>query len=271
MQLPPRPMSPGEPAREESQSSTQDSSSTEEPARVGMTIETPATSLAPSEAESTQPTTPSSAAPASTRSQATAPVKPFHRSNPSAVIIPAIPNIPLPTRPANAPTSNNSSAPANGTLRSSEPRSEKSDQVPEKPAVNDDDAPAQLEALKAAPEKAPPKSWADLVRAKPNPSSASMAFNPHPAQGNGAIASKAGSLSEALSFFNVNRQGEETRTAFLEPRGLVNTGNMCYMNSVGSCSLRYGSPSNFQVDTTGFSLLRSFLCFSGKNRQDGFT
>jgi len=48
--------------------------------------------------------------------------------------------------------------------------------------------------------------------------------------GTGGFAkANASSLAQALQAY---RPGTPDRLAFLEPRGLVNTGNMCYMNSV---------------------------------------
>lgn len=41
--------------------------------------------------------------------------------------------------------------------------------------------------------------------------------------------SNASSLAEALADFRI---ASGQKLAFLEPRGLINTGNMCYMNSV---------------------------------------
>jgi ubiquitin carboxyl-terminal hydrolase 10 len=37
-------------------------------------------------------------------------------------------------------------------------------------------------------------------------------------------------MAEALRAFRV---GHPEKLKFIEPRGLINTGNMCYMNSVG--------------------------------------
>ncbi|KAF2674020.1 cysteine proteinase [Microthyrium microscopicum] len=76
---------------------------------------------------------------------------------------------------------------------------------------------------------AAPKSWADLVRTKgpanvaPQPNSNGADVDSTPAQ------SKSTSLAEAIRAYNV-RSAE--KLSFLEPRGLVNTGNMCYMNSI---------------------------------------
>lgn len=52
------------------------------------------------------------------------------------------------------------------------------------------------------------------------------------AQMNGFAPAKSGSLADALSSYSVTESNEVAKIAFLEPRGLVNTGNMCYMNSV---------------------------------------
>ena len=40
------------------------------------------------------------------------------------------------------------------------------------------------------------------------------------------------SLAEILGKFGVRSQDSDSKVAFTKPRGLVNTGNMCYMNSV---------------------------------------
>jgi ubiquitin carboxyl-terminal hydrolase 10 len=44
-------------------------------------------------------------------------------------------------------------------------------------------------------------------------------------------------LAEALRSFNA--VSDSSRVTFLEPRGLINTGNMCYMNSVCCCPPLY--------------------------------
>ena len=79
-----------------------------------------------------------------------------------------------------------------------------------------------------APQRAAPKSWADLVRSKAA-AKQSTAASPQA----GALALTRGeSLAEALNSFGSNVDQYSEKIAFLEPRGLVNTGNMCYMNSV---------------------------------------
>lgn len=83
------------------------------------------------------------------------------------------------------------------------------------------------------PKKEAPKSWADLVRTMAPPKSTIAASEANVVtQTNGVTNTKTASLSEALSSYNVAEAREISKLAFLEPRGLVNTGNMCYMNSV---------------------------------------
>ena len=59
------------------------------------------------------------------------------------------------------------------------------------------------------------------------PSSAAIVDGGLPGLGNFAR-TNASSLVDALQDYNVSNR----KLSFLEPRGLVNTGNMCYMNSV---------------------------------------
>lgn len=82
-------------------------------------------------------------------------------------------------------------------------------------------------------------------------------------QTNGITNTKTASLSEALSSYSVAEARENSKVAFLEPRGLVNTGNMCYMNSV---SLIYAVELLSQLmataDTPNLSLLCAILYIS---------
>jgi ubiquitin carboxyl-terminal hydrolase 10 len=89
------------------------------------------------------------------------------------------------------------------------------------------------ETLKASPPpKAAPKSWAELLRAKNAP----VPVQAPPSVPNGVVATsgptppKSNSLSDVLASFSVDA---DKKVSFLEPRGLVNSGNICYMNSVG--------------------------------------
>jgi ubiquitin carboxyl-terminal hydrolase 10 len=97
--------------------------------------------------------------------------------------------------------------------------------------------------------KPPPANWADLLKkpaatapGKFNPvngtASSSTPVNGHSTDNvvgatNGSTSSftkaNASSVAEAIHSFHV---GLADQVSFLEPRGLINTGNMCYMNSV---------------------------------------
>ncbi|OAA39045.1 Peptidase C19, ubiquitin carboxyl-terminal hydrolase 2 [Beauveria brongniartii RCEF 3172] len=89
----------------------------------------------------------------------------------------------------------------------------------------------------------PPTSWAKLFAKTPVAAVVSInGDNEASHEANGAtfegdtdvltstLTSKANSIAEAIRSYKVG--GAEERTVFLEPRGLINTGNMCYMNSV---------------------------------------
>ena len=57
-----------------------------------------------------------------------------------------------------------------------------------------------------------------------------------PSPGKGApVASKNDSLADVLNSLGPDVENYADKIAFVEPRGLVNTGNMCYMNSVSTC------------------------------------
>jgi ubiquitin carboxyl-terminal hydrolase 10 len=68
------------------------------------------------------------------------------------------------------------------------------------------------------------------------------------------------SLAEALKSFSV--ASTESKVAFLKPRGLVNSGNMCYMNSVSPGVISHAMLSNKYLGSPGPRILCSFLQFS---------
>ena len=217
------------------------------------------TSHANSEADSTQPTTPSSVV---------TPIPPRHKSlsGPKAPsraavpIIPAIPNIHITSR---IPQKKAESI-ASGSTKATEPPRNSDHLTHAQEVANDASSPESRTALDvAAPSsvKVAPKSWADLVRTKAQlgvPTSISE-NGPVASQTNGFVVAKAGSLSDVLTSFDARSSDEAHKIAFLEPRGLVNTGNMCYMNSVSmpSCHLLRDHTDDVGYANTPF--LRTFL------------
>ena len=109
------------------------------------------------------------------------------------------------------------------------------------------------EAVASPPVKAPPSSWANLF-ARPAAAVSGKAIDPNGTvtggnvNGSGAEAvngaangtatnfakASSGSVAEAVQAY---RFGGIEEVPFLEPRGLINTGNMCYMNSVSESVL----------------------------------
>lgn len=190
--------------------------------------ETPATSQAQSEAGSTHPTTPSSALPPSTpQAQATT-------GHGRKATIPAVPLVPI--KPA-VPASQRKDSTATSTA---ERPSTAGDALQEKAGAGEQQNVASPESERTAtatspPAKAAPKSWAALLKTQ-NAATAAAAAAAAPVSGsngvsavNGFAAAKSDSMVDVLRTYNVNA---DNKIAFTEPRGLVNTGNMCYMNSI---------------------------------------
>lgn len=231
--------------------------------------ETPATSQAPSEVD-LLPTPPATSAaqdePKITAPQIQAPPatpQTHGRKNTRTAvpIIPAVPNIPsrLKTGSSEAPST---------TVLALAASSEQADS-----SITADEKAVEAEVVASPPAKAAPaipKSWADLVRSK-NASAAAAAAS---AAANGVVAangtgaSRTSSVAEALKQYNVDH---DEKIAFLEPRGLVNTGNMCYMNSV-----RFGSFVHIHViiadkspDSSNTCILYPLLQLLGPGQQAG--
>lgn len=178
--------------------------------------ETPATSQAPSESELLQPE--ASAQPTSeTKTQSRPDVGSSHARKDTRTAVPIVPAIPhVPRAKVASPAQKEQVAPETTTTADS--------------TVNDAQTADLDQSTKedVSEVRAVPKSWADLVRSKNSAAPAAALIN-GAALANGASNAKGGSLGEVLDQFAV---GSEDKIAFLEPRGLVNTGNMCYMNSV---------------------------------------
>lgn len=185
-------------------------------------VDTPSTSHPPSEADSTHPTTPSSAMPPPAR-----PAAPTH-AHTRTQTKPAVPLIPI--RPAKAPsvTSTTQKSVKSTTADKEEPKKTEDATTT---AANAETSGSAEETPKASPPpKAAPKSWAELLRSRAVPAPAQAPAVPNGVVStNGAIGSKNNSVGDVLATFSVDA---DKKLSFLEPRGLVNTGNMCYMNSV---------------------------------------
>lgn len=200
--------------------------------------ETPLTSHAPSEDDSTQPTTPSSV-------MAQFAPRPYHylstkspgraTSTLPLPIIPVIPNISFAFRVPKRASISTASEAIKAPKLSNEEHLAVAIEATSQNKGRDDIIDTDSDTVPSSPPKPAPKSWADLVRAKAPRSSkiSDKAGGEEVAQLNGFLAPKTTSLSEALSSYSVDGVKEDAKISFLEPRGLVNTGNMCYMNSVG--------------------------------------
>ncbi|KAF2790390.1 cysteine proteinase [Melanomma pulvis-pyrius CBS 109.77] len=181
--------------------------------------ETPSTSHPPSEADSTHPTTPSSA-------MLPPPPRPAGatHSHTRTATKPAVPLIPIKPIKAVSVTST--------TQKSAKSVAEdlKKTEVATPPATEAGGS-AEETPKASPPPKAAPKSWAELLRSKAAPVSAQTP--PSVSNGvvptNGSPAPTSNSLTDVLASFSVDA---DKKVSFLEPRGLVNSGNICYMNSV---------------------------------------
>ncbi|KXL43908.1 hypothetical protein M433DRAFT_68959 [Acidomyces richmondensis BFW] len=195
--------------------------------------ETPATSQAPSESDFSHVSTPATPAQAAmespTKATPTQPQNSLRRDTRTAIAVPNIAG--LPRMKASPPAADKQHAlPVQKEVEA--PHSQEAAQS-EEPSHTEEPA-----TSKTPPPKQTQKSWADLVRttaAPPLGAAAAGGTAAAAAAVNGAILTngsalpKNASLSEALRQYTVN---SDTKLFFLEPRGLVNTGNMCYMNSI---------------------------------------
>jgi ubiquitin carboxyl-terminal hydrolase 10 len=190
---------------------------------------TPLPSDAPSETASTQPTTPSSAVPTSvTKSQQT-PTQPKART--VAAIVPAVPI--LPPSPSAGRKAHRDSV-TSQISKLSEPGKSASEEGQEAAAASASVVEPSIvseEAVKPAPMPTAPKSWANLFRSNES-QAASVAASTSSVAAESSRAGKNETLSDVLNDMSSATVAAPTRVSFLKPRGLVNTGNMCYMNSV---------------------------------------
>ena len=206
----------------------QDSIST--PTQSATPLASEAPSDAPSDAGSTQPTTPSSAVASFDEKTQRTPTQPkAHRATKS--VVPAVPILPQNSNAAKRPHRDSLVSTTSKTSGLSVAVAEHRDSAtPASPmaevAASDLTSAPEAPVVSAA---APPKSWADLVRTKAAASAQNQATVQLP---NGAGSGKTETLSDVLNDMSITEHEPVAKITFLEPRGLVNTGNMCYMNSV---------------------------------------
>ena len=199
-------------------------------------VQTPTTqaSEAPSETGSTDLTTPSPAVtPQPTKFQQTPTPQP-RSSRQVGPVIPAVPILPLSPKTSRHPHRDSVSV---VSLTSSTPQLESSSEEARRSSTTSVPAPSDISPEvsavipKPASPPAPPKSWADLVRSKATPKP-SNTVAPVSQLANALGPAKSETLSDVLNTIDVTATQNAAKIAFLKPRGLVNTGNMCYMNSV---------------------------------------
>ena len=163
-----------------------------------------------------------------TNTQTTSTPTTARKRAPTRPVVPAIPNLPrrTATAVASAPsTSNNQQASAEGRQQASEADTQQQ-------TVSHPESLQTSDASTTSQKREPPKSWAELLRSK-NSVNPTVALT-SPVVSNGGTIDNANpqpssSLPDTLRTYDV---GDAEKISFLEPRGLVNTGNMCYMNSV---------------------------------------
>lgn len=178
----------------------------EQPAvHVTSEPQTPTGSLPQSDADSTQPTTPSSIARSQVQQKDARPAIPL------APVVPVVPNVRGTAHQAKDShgTASETSKPTATATIEVDSKTASASEPPTKPVA--------------------PKSWADLVRSK---AAARAAGGPVSTESNTMTAQKSESVANVLSSLGEDVTQYSDKVAFLEPRGLVNTGNMCYMNSV---------------------------------------
>ncbi|EUC40463.1 hypothetical protein COCMIDRAFT_9664 [Bipolaris oryzae ATCC 44560] len=186
-------------------------------------VDTPSTSHPPSEVDLAQSTTPSTATPSG--SQQAAPVTAAAKKHARNPTIPAVPRVPI--KPAKA-----------SSAASTTQQSIKSPAAAQPELSQIDDAATTTTTEEAAPnaeekpKPAAPKSWAELLRAKNATKAAQPVAPPTTTPApvtNGPVVQKSNTLADVLASFSVD---SEKKVSFIEPRGLVNSGNLCYMNSI---------------------------------------
>ncbi|QSZ36879.1 hypothetical protein DSL72_006762 [Monilinia vaccinii-corymbosi] len=187
--------------------------------------ETPTTTQGPSEdAESTVPTTPSSTQPSSrlTGGEVTPVATKSQRAAvPAVPVVRAIPK----SQPKNIPSTTLQNTNKEISAEVKQTTSEVTNGNETKESVAE-----EMKAMHPPPKAwATPRAWTGLFGSSGAPAVPTTASGSQ--DGSSGFGKKnTESLAEALRSFNA--EAKDSKISFLEPRGLVNTGNMCYMNSV---------------------------------------
>ncbi|QSS54243.1 ubiquitin-specific protease [Histoplasma capsulatum var. duboisii H88] len=214
----------------------QESTSVEGPSKTAPESEKdgPATPQPSSESNLIQPTTPSSttASQTGTKPQHTpAQTAGARQAIPIVPIVPIIPSSPSTTKqPPTSPAKTTPTTPKRDGQVPLRPTPDGTQTTDTAPSSTESAIPTQDAPKPTPPIRAPPKSWADLVRTKAPPSAGGASPT---STGIGELGvSKGESLLDVINHLSSNAEQYGDKIAFIEPRGLVNTGNMCYMNSV---------------------------------------
>ncbi|TVY46888.1 putative ubiquitin carboxyl-terminal hydrolase [Lachnellula occidentalis] len=206
-------------------SNTEETSSAEAPDAATPRPETPSTNHPQSEGtSSTTPTTPSSIRQTSTTAAGDiTPVAAKPTKKPTVSAVPIISALP---KSASRETSKQATDKAPEEVKSEHPSVE----ITQDDTQAEDNQDSTDETAVEAPQAwKTPKLWAGLFNANASATAPpTSGLGAEPVSGNSK--SNAESLAEALRSFNA--VSNDAKVSFLEPRGLVNTGNMCYMNSV---------------------------------------
>ncbi|KAK4121306.1 cysteine proteinase [Parathielavia appendiculata] len=195
---------------------------------------------------STSSTTPSSVHPPKPSTVAQGSPAAVEPVAPAVPALPVIPALPKPSAKETKPAAGVEKSSAEAKPAAAAPGEQQAE--PAKSAAQGENGATEVktaESAQPAPAPAKPKLWTGLF-AKPSSSAAASSSSvaaAAQAQTNGTATDGANALPGAGSFAKANasslaqalqayRPTAPDRLAFLEPRGLVNTGNMCYMNSV---------------------------------------
>lgn len=199
--------------------------------------ETPSTSRPHSDGtDSTNPTTPSSSTlPAA---QDTTPVAPKSAQKARVPAVPVVPALPKSSpRDAAKQTPEKSNEDAYVEQSQEIVQDETEGSVSENQAVDTDGGNVETPTPAPAPKAwATPKLWAGLFNPNAETNSATSGDSGR-ATGQSFGKANTESVAEALRSFSA--VAGDSKVSFLKPRGLINTGNMCYMNSVSYCPTRF--------------------------------